>query len=327
MSKLRVLSLFSGIGAFEKGLDNLGIDYELVNYSEIDERISKCYSIIHKESEEKNLGDIREVDERELPDFDLMTYGFPCQAFSVAGNREGFANKKSGNLFFQSMRVAAEKKPRVMVAENVEGLLRHDKGNTFEKIEETLKDLGYVSYVKVLNASHFGVPQYRKRVFIVSIREDIDEGYEFPEGELTEKTIRDIVEDIPEEERPKVKESLRVYMDKKHFTREYKVKNGLIKLFDGYAEGKFKSGFACNRIYSIDGISPTLMTTHPVVVYELQGVLTMRERYKLQGFDPDYVDKLEEAGIGKGVMMTTSGNTIAVPVAEAVLKQLEGKYI
>ena len=113
MKKIRVLSLFSGIGAFEEALKNIGIDYELVNFCEFDEKIAKSYALIHNVDESLNLGDITKVNEETLDDFDLMTYGFPCQAFSIAGKRLGFKDETRGNLFFESMRIAEHKSQNI----------------------------------------------------------------------------------------------------------------------------------------------------------------------------------------------------------------------
>ena len=170
---IKVLSLFSGIGAFEEGLKNLGVDYELINYCEFDKPIAKAYSLIHNVDIKMNLGDITKVDETRLGDFDLMTYGFPCQSFSLAGKKLGFDDPDKGNLFFESMRIAKYKKPKFMIAENVKGLIMHDKGTTFKTVLNTLEDIGYNNYYKVFNSSYFGIPQARERIFIVSIRKDI----------------------------------------------------------------------------------------------------------------------------------------------------------
>lgn len=102
--KLKVLSLFTGIGSPEKGLENLGVDYELVGFSEIDKNAIKAYCAIHGVDESLNVGDVTKLDETTLEDFDLMTYGFPCQSFSVAGKKLGFEDEEKGGLFFDSMR-------------------------------------------------------------------------------------------------------------------------------------------------------------------------------------------------------------------------------
>lgn len=124
---IRYLSLFSGIGAFEKALDNLGIPYELLAYCEVDKYASKAYSLLHHVPESMNLGDITKVDEKALPtDIDLLTYGFPCQDISIAGNKRGFVNedgtKTRSGLFFDALRIIEHCKPKVAIAENVKNL-------------------------------------------------------------------------------------------------------------------------------------------------------------------------------------------------------------
>lgn len=318
--KLRLLSLFSGIGAFEEALKNIGINYELINYCEFVPDIARAYSLIHNESINKNLGDITKIDETKLKDFDLMTYGFPCQSFSIAGKRLGFDDETRGNLFFESMRIAKYKKPKYMVAENVKGLVNHDKGNTFKIILETLENIGYNNYYKVLRSCDFDVPQARERIFIISIRKDIDNGnFQMPIGKLTEKTLEDIIENKP---RKQMKKSLSIYNNDKYFTKSYISDMNIKKLFDGVAEGYFKSGFTLNRIFSIKGSSPTLTTKNDAVYSEINGHLTGRERFKLQGFNPDYVDILIKNGISKGLIDKMSGNSITVNVLEEVFKNL-----
>lgn len=318
--KLRLLSLFSGIGAFEEALKNIGIEYELVNYCEFDKKIAKAYSLIHNIDERLNLGDITKVDETKLEDFDLMTYGFPCQSFSVAGKRLGFKDETRGNLFFESMRIAKHKNPKYMIAENVKGLVNHDKGETFKTILKTLDKIGYNNYYKVLRSCDFGVPHARERVFIISIRKDIDD-YNFlmPIGELTNKTLKDIIEN---KERKEMKKNLQIYNNEIYFTKKYTSDMGVKKLFDGVAEGYFSSGFTLNRIFSINGTSPTLTTKNDAVYSEINGHLTGRERFKLQGFNPDYVDKLLKNGINKGLIDKMSGNSITVNVLEEIFKNL-----
>ena len=317
---MKYVSLFSGIGAFEEGLKNLGIEFDLIGYSEIEERTSKAYSIIHGVSEDKNLGDITKV--KTIGECDLVTYGFPCQSFSIAGERMGFQDETNGNLFFETMRVIEPTRPKYLIAENVKGLVGHDKGMTFKIILETLESLGYNNYWKVLNSSFYDTPQARERVFIVSIRKDVDKrGFTFPKGRLTNKTVRDIIDglDCP---RKRVKETLLPYMDRKYFTKNYQSSSGVVKLFDGVSEGYFTSDFTGNRIYSIDGISPTITTKNNTVFYELKGHLNQRERFALQGFRKEYVDKLKDEGIPNGLIDKMSGNSISVNVVEAILKQL-----
>lgn len=200
MFAIRVLSLFSGIGAFEKALTNLNIEYELVGYSEIDKYASKAYSLIHSESESKNLGDITKIDINALPkNIDLITYGFPCQDISVAGNKQGFFNSKGektrSGLFFNALNIIRAVKPRIAIAENVKNLTGKRFKNEFEIVLNSLEQAGYNNYYKVLNAKDYGIPQNRERVFIVSIRKDIDNGnFEFPQPVKLNKRLKDVLE-------------------------------------------------------------------------------------------------------------------------------------
>ena len=205
MNNLKLLSLFSGIGAFEKALDNLEVEYELINYCEIDKYASKSYAAIHNVSEDKNLGDITKVNEKELPkDIDLITYGFPCQDISLAGKQKGLFNEdgtqtRSG-LFFEALRIIEETQPRVAIAENVKNLVGKKFKPQFEIVLDSLDKAGYNNYWQVLNAKDYGIPQNRERVFIVSIRKDIDNGkFKFPQGFLLELRLKDILEDEVDE--------------------------------------------------------------------------------------------------------------------------------
>ena len=320
MNKLRVLSLFSGIGAFEKALANIGVEYDLVNYCEFDKYASKAYSLIHNVSESLNLGDITKVDENNLSECDLITYGFPCQSFSVQGKKLGFKDKEKGGLFFETMRVASKLKPKYLIAENVKNLVGHDNGNTFSTILNTLNDLGYNNYYKTLNSVDFGVPHRRERIFIISIRKDLDNNkFEFPSGQKLNKTVRDIVDSSCKNRH--IKDSLRPYLNKQYH-KEFKSKDGLIKVFDGVSQGYFTSSFSQNRIYSIDGVSPTITTGYDSpVFYEINGLLNGKERLLLQGFaEEDYnniKDLIPERQIAK-----QAGNSISVNVLESIFKNL-----
>lgn len=173
----KYLSLFSGIGAFEKAMENQEIPFELVAYSEIDKYASKAYSLIHGVSEEKNLGDITKIDENTLGDVDLITYGFPCQDISVAGYQKGLiANGKRtrSGLFFDALRIIKHTRPKVAIAENLKNLTSKRFEKQFKIILETLEEADYSNYSTLLNARDYGVPQNRERIFIVSIRKDVD---------------------------------------------------------------------------------------------------------------------------------------------------------
>lgn len=202
---MKILSLFSGIGAFEKALNQLNVKYELVNYCEIDKYASKAYSLIHNVSENMNLGDITKVDTSKLPkDIDLITYGFPCQDISLAGKQQGMFNddgsKTRSGLFFEALRIIEDTKPKIAIAENVKNLVSKKFNAQFQAVLQSLEEAGYNNYWKVLNAKDFGIPQNRERVFIVSIRKDIDPGsFEFPKPFELKLRLKDMLEDEVDE--------------------------------------------------------------------------------------------------------------------------------
>lgn len=158
---MRYLSLFSGIGGFEKGI---GPEHECVGFSEIDRYAIQVYE--KHFPNHTNYGDITKIDPEGLPDFDLICGGFPCKSFSIAGKRRGFEDTR-GTLFFDICRIIKVKRPRLVWLENVKGLLSHDNGRTFITIITTLDELGYDLQWQVLNSKNFGVPQNRERVFII----------------------------------------------------------------------------------------------------------------------------------------------------------------
>ena len=199
MENINVLSLFSGIGAFEKALDRKGIGYNLVNYCELDKYASKSYSAVHNVPETLNLGDITKVNIAELEQYsaDLITYGFPCQDISNAGKQRGFEHDgqltRSG-LFFYAAAIIGRIQPKVAICENVKALTGKKFTKEFETVLSTLEDMGYKNYWQVLNAKDYGIPQNRERVFIVSIRNDIDKKYTFPAPIKLELRLKDILE-------------------------------------------------------------------------------------------------------------------------------------
>ena len=202
---MKVLSLFSGIGAFEKALANLGIPYDLVGYCEIDKYASKSYAAIHSVPESMNIGDITKVDEKLLPkDIDLITYGFPCQDISNAGKMKGLFNadgtRTRSGLFFEALRVIEGTQPKVAIAENVKMLTSKKFATEFKIVLDSLEQAGYNNYFKVLNAKDHGTPQNRERVFIVSIRKDVDTGsFSFPDSIPLNLRLKDVLEEAVDE--------------------------------------------------------------------------------------------------------------------------------
>lgn len=162
---MKFIDFFAGIGGFRLGMEQAG--HECVGHCEINKFAARSYRAMHNVKESEWFADdITRVKLEELPEADCYCFGFPCQDFSIAGNRRGFEDTR-GTLFFEVMRLAKERKPRVLFAENVKGLLNHEEGQTFGIIISTMDELGYDVEWQVLNSANFGVPQNRERVFII----------------------------------------------------------------------------------------------------------------------------------------------------------------
>ncbi len=164
--KIRFFDMFAGIGGFRAGLERAG-GFTCVGHCEIDKHADRAYRAIHNiKPNEIFYDNATTINPKTMPDFDLLTGGFPCQSFSIAGRRRGFDDAR-GTLFFEIAKVARTKRPAYLLLENVPGLLSHDQGRTFAAILATLCDLGYSVEWQVLNSKDFGVPQSRRRVYIV----------------------------------------------------------------------------------------------------------------------------------------------------------------
>lgn len=363
---MNMLSLFSGIGAFEKALYNEKICYRVVSYCEIDKFASKAYSIIHNISESKNLRDVRSVTNI-TEEIDLLTYGFPCQDISNAGLQRGFSDKNGNTtrsgLFFEALRIIESTKPKIAIAENVKPLVGKRFVNEFNVVLGSLCRLGYNNYFSVLNAKDYGIPQNRERVFIISIRQDIDKGFSFPKKKKL--TLR--LEDITEEK-----------VDEKYFLNENRI-SALIKHKERNAENG--NGFGARFVTGSD-IASTVLTSpdkspgqyllvkqatkkgyiegfpgdyvnlqfpnsktrrgrvttgyaNTLLCNDAQGVitddlqirkLTPKECFRLMGFDDKDIDALINNGISDTQLYKMAGNSIAVPVLESIFEELSKRY-
>jgi len=161
---VKFFDLFAGIGGFRIALEREG--FTCIGFCEIDKWARKLYKAYYNVREEEEYEDATKINPEDLPDFDILCAGFPCQAFSIAGKRRGFEDTR-GTLFFEIARIAKVKRPTYLLLENVKGLLSHDEGKTFEIILKTMDELGYDAEWQVLNSKDFGVPQNRDRVFII----------------------------------------------------------------------------------------------------------------------------------------------------------------
>lgn len=201
---IKYLSLFSGIGSPEQALKNIGVDYELIGFSEIDKYAIQSYCAVHgADPMLDDLGDITKIDIESLPvgEIDLVTHGSPCQDFSVAGNNKG-GDEGSGtrsSLMWNTVAICEHCKPKYVVWENVKNVLSKKHKHNFDKYISEMDRIGYNNYYKVLNAKDFGVPQNRERVFVVSIRKDLNNNFEFPEGYDNGIRLKDLLEDEVDE--------------------------------------------------------------------------------------------------------------------------------
>ena len=197
--KLKVFEAFAGYGSQAMDLRNLNVNYEVVAISEIDKYAIRAYEAIHGET--NNVGDISKVEIEDVPDHDLFTYSFPCTDISLAGNqlglKEGSGTRSS--LLWECKKIIEGKKPKFLLMENVKNLISKKHKDDFEEWINYLDEQGYRSYWKVLNSKDFGIPQSRERIFVVSIRNDIELEYEFPQGIESDVVLKDLLEENVDE--------------------------------------------------------------------------------------------------------------------------------
>ena len=196
MEKLKYLSLFSGIGSPEMALRNIGLDYELIGFSEIDKRAIKSYCAIHNVDENLNLGDITKIKIDSLPqNLDLIVGGSPCQDFSISGYKQG-GDEGSGtrsSLMWNQIEIVNHCKSKFVIWENVKGVLQKSQVHNFKKYLNRMDEIGYKNYYKILNAKNFGA-QDRERMFVVSIRNDINMEFDFPKEYNYTVSLKDILD-------------------------------------------------------------------------------------------------------------------------------------
>ena len=355
MEKLNIVSLFSGMGAFERALNNINVPFNLIAYSEIDKYASKAYSLLHGVSEDLNLGDITKVNENEITDkeIDILTYGFPCQDISVAGEKKGFfdedGNQTRSGLFFDALRIIRATKPKICIAENVKNLTNPKMLGLLFTVIGQLSSVGYTSTWRVLNAADFGIPQNRERVFIVSIRHDVlgemlenDSCFMFPNPIKLTTAMSDFLQPSEDVESkywlsPDKTESV-IRHNAAHaghivndpvcdtlLSRDYKDP----KVIKVAADMNHYHNDQMNRLYDPSGLCPTLKTVsgggREIKIEDVNGKyrkLTPIEYFRLMGFTDDDVYILEKNGISKTQLYKMAGNSIVVNVAMALMKNV-----
>ncbi len=329
MNKLKSIDLFAGIGGIRLGFDKaFGDSIETVFVSEWDEYAQKTYKANFKDDFEI-AGDITRIDEKEIPTFDICLAGFPCQAFSLAGQRKGFEDNYKGlcrgTLFQEVARICEYHRPKVIFCENVKGLVIHDRGRTLKVICKTFEELGYKVFYKVLNSKDFGVPQNRERIYIVAFRNDIaPKEFIFPEATDNTKRIKDIIET---EAVPAKYYLSEVYVEtlRKHKARHESKGNGFgyeIREWDGIAGAIVCGGMGRERNLLIDKRQTSLTpTTHIKGEINKEGIrkMTPREWARLQGFPDTFNLPLADVHLYKQF-----GNSVTVNVIEAIAEKIKG---
>ena len=328
MIKYRSIDLFAGIGGIRLGFERaFGDELSTVFASEWDEFAQKTYKANFDDDFEIG-GDITQINESDIPSFDICLAGFPCQAFSLAGKRQGFNDNYKGlcrgTLFLEVARICEYHKPKVIFCENVKGLKIHDRGRTLGIIQKTFEDLGYKFFYEVLNSKDFGVPQNRERLYMVAFRNDIaPENFEFPEATDDTKRIRDIIEENPVPAKYYLSD---VYIEtlRRHKARHEAKGNGFgyeIREWDGIAGAIVCGGMGRERNLLIDTRQKDLTpTTHIKGEINKEGIrkMTPREWARLQGF-PDTFN----LPIADGHLYKQFGNSVTVNVIEAIAKEIK----
>lgn len=336
MKQLKSIDLFAGIGGIRLGFEQaFGDSLSTVFVSEWDEHAQKTYQTNFSDNFQI-AGDITKIDESVVPPFDICLAGFPCQAFSLAGQRRGFDDNfkgmARGTLFFDVARICAKRKPKVIFCENVKGLTIHDQGRTFDIIKGTLQELGYTVHEQILNSRDFGVPQNRERIYIVAFRNDIDSfGFKFPLPTDTTKRIRDIVENAPIQTKYYLSD---VYVEtlRRHRARHEEKGNGFgyeIRGWDHIAGAIVCGGMGRERNLLIDNREHDMTpVTRIKGKINIEGIrkMTPREWARLQGYPDTFILPLADVHLYKQF-----GNSVSVPVIRAIageiLKILKGAKV
>lgn len=269
--------------------------------SEFDDNACKTYEANFGE---RPAGDITKIDAKDIPDFDILLAGFPCQAFSIIGKKEGFDNETCGTLFFEVERILKAKRPKAFMLENVRNLVAHDKGKTYQVIRTHLEALVYNVYAKVLNALDYGVPQKRERIIIVGFKDNIM--FTFPDP-------------VPVNQRKKLADVLETNVDSKYYVKDAIRESRLMRLKDPdypkpYISHENMAGSVTPHPYS-SCLRAGASANYILINDERRP--TERELLRLQGFPEDF-----KIVVPYGHIKHQTGNSVAVPVISAVAKQM-----
>lgn len=298
-TNFKFIDLFAGIGGIRLGFESVG--GTCVFSSEWDAAACETY---RANFGEQPAGDITKIKSEDIPDFDILLGGFPCQPFSIIGDKEGFNHETQGTLFFEIERILRDKKPSAFMLENVRNLTAHDGGRTFKVIIEHLETLGYHVYSKVLNALDYGVPQRRERIIIVGFLDDVK--FSFPEPVPVEerKTLKDILEENVDQKyyvRPEIRDSRLARLKDPNYPKPYISHENIAGSVTPHPySSALRAGASANYILINDERRPT-----------------ERELLRIQGFPDTF-----KIVVPYGKIRHQTGNSVAVPVMKAVARQM-----
>lgn len=314
MKQLSFIDFCAGIGGGRLGLTNNNL--KCIGYSEIDSYAEKTYNILYG-NHEKNWGDLTKIKPQELPDFDLLIGGFPCQTFSVMGKREGFEDER-GKIIYSLVEILKKKDIPFFILENVKGLTNHDKGHTLAEITQILMGAGYDLYYEVLDSIQYGVPQMRERIYFVGIKKGKKkEEFHWP-APFQNRRVTDCLMDDEAEALSVSDKTFQKYLNNKYNDGRYNI-NELLQQ-DYLVLDTRQSDL---RLYK-DRV-PTLRTGRHGILYVKQGKLFKLSGYEgllLQGFPKELADKAKAAGISSNRLLAQAGNAMTVTVIEAICKEL-----
>lgn len=300
---IRVGTLFSGIGAAEYALRKLGIEHQIVFAGDIDKFVKKTYFANYDVSEDSWHNDVTQFDATPYKgQIDILVGGSPCQSFSLAGRMQGFDDTR-GTLFFEYARVLKECNPKAFIFENVRNLMNHDKGKTFQIIQNTFKELGYKIFIQVLNASDYGIPQTRRRIFVVGFRDDV-ESFEFPKPIPLTKTVQDLLEKD---------------VDEKYFLNEGFINNYVLAKEDRWNRKPEVNKPIASTLTTRMGTLRAEQDNYQSINGRLRK-LTPREGLRLMGYGDDFKMVCSNTQLYKQI-----GNSIVVDVIGGVLRQVISK--
>ena len=321
MENIKFIDFCAGIGGGRVGLESLGMS--CLGFSEIDKDAEITYKHFFGKGEQ-NYGDLMKINPDDLPDFDFMIGGFPCQTFSIIGNRSGLKDKNQGQIIYGLVKILKAKNVKYFILENVKGLINHNKGNTLKIVLELLKTAGYKVFHKNLNSLNFGVPQMRERVYFVGIQKDLINNsfkYEFPkEYSGDNKSLQDCLIDdeglIFDDKLPSYQTFLK-YLDNKYNKDKYNINDLLLK-----EHTVIDTRQSDLRIYHKK--IPTLRRGRHGILYVTNGKFKKLSGYEallLQNFPKKYADKVK-GKVSNSKLLQQSGNAMTSTVIEEISKNL-----